>query len=131
MKISLLDPDFVSKYCTVEVTEERLFRDILPSGFQNSKGYETEIKTLIYKQDAVRGMITKYIMQQLQTVKVGQDISEATLISSSKISGEKLILEPPTTADAVIPKYHSLGIIDREAHSIKVRQADFPGLKIS
>ena len=131
MKISLLDPDYVTKYCTVEVTEERLFRDILPSGFHNSKGYETEIKTLIYKQDAVRGMITKYIMQQLQTVKVGQDISETTLISSSKISGEKLILEPPTTADAVIPKYHSLGIIDREAHSIKVRQADFPGLKIS
>jgi hypothetical protein len=53
------------------VNEDRLFRDLVPSGYQNSKGYESEIKALIYKYDAVRGMISKYIKQQLQAVKIG------------------------------------------------------------
>lgn len=30
MKITLLDPEYNSKYCQIEVTEDRLFRDLLP-----------------------------------------------------------------------------------------------------
>lgn len=63
MRITLLDQEYNSKYCQVEVAEDRLFRDLLPQGFHNSKGYEVEIKSLIYKQDAVKGMISRYIKQ--------------------------------------------------------------------
>jgi hypothetical protein len=30
MKITLLDPDYNTKYCQIEVTEDRLFRDLVP-----------------------------------------------------------------------------------------------------
>ena len=105
MKFTLLDPDYNSKFCQVEVSEDRLFRDLVPSGYTNSKGYDTEIKALIFKNDAVRGMISKYIKQQLQAVKIGQDISETLLMQNNKISGEKFIIDilPP---DAVPVKYH-------------------------
>jgi len=53
----------------------------------------------------VRGMKSKYIKQQLQAVKIGQDISETLLMQNNKISGEKFIIDilPP---DAVPVKYH-------------------------
>lgn len=33
MKITLLDPEYNSKYCQVEVSEDRLFRDLVPQGY--------------------------------------------------------------------------------------------------
>ena len=33
LKFTLLDPDYNSKFCQVEVSEDRLFRDLVPTGY--------------------------------------------------------------------------------------------------
>lgn len=75
-QIGVASKDFNPSYCTIEVPEERVFRDIIP-GSVNGKQFDTEIAALAYRKGPVTRLISKYVKKQLQTVQVGVDVPES------------------------------------------------------
>lgn len=75
-QIAVLNPEFNRLICTVEVPEDRVFRDIVPHQLQTARSYTDEISSLLFKRDTLAMLISKYIKDSLQMVVVGVDISE-------------------------------------------------------
>lgn len=79
----MLNPEFNKIICTVEVPEDRIFRDILPHQLQTSRSYIDEVSSLLYKSDALGMLISRYIKNSLQMVVVGVDISEQQMLQGA------------------------------------------------
>jgi hypothetical protein len=74
-QITVLNKGFNRILCQVEVTEERLFKEVVPPNIVN-RNYEAELRQCIFRRDAVQSLISRYIKKYLQVVIVGVDISE-------------------------------------------------------
>lgn len=81
-QISVIDSGFNRAYCTVDVSEERLFKEVVPPTIAN-RSYEAELRSLLFRRDAVQYLISRYIRRYLQTVIVGVDISEQQILLSA------------------------------------------------
>jgi hypothetical protein len=81
-QIAVASKEFNPNYCTVEVPEERVFKDIIPASV-SGKQFDTEIGALAYRKGPVARLISKYIKKQLQTVQVGVDVPESIVSGGS------------------------------------------------
>ena len=74
--IAVVSKEFNPSYCTIEVPEERVFKDIIPASI-TGKQFDTEIAALPYRKGPIARLISKYVKKQLQTVQVGLDVPES------------------------------------------------------
>lgn len=125
LQITVLNPEFNKVICTVEVPEERIFRDILPHLLQGSRSYSEELSSLLFKSDALAMLISRYIKNALQMVVVGVDISEQQMLSGAT-SAQRAQYDMSSSQGS----FGCIGIVDRDVKALKFRHTEFPGLRV-